>query len=1126
MNQNQQDTEGPISKLNQLMLTDEPIAEIQDFLNYSLSDGYFSIQGSKVNTNNNIPSQSSKHKGNETKRVTFDSSINSPTTKFLMNHKSQKSSDPQQLQHQQQQIFSVIQFCFIKRFINRISWKKKINSQFNLYQYNIIQDLGSSFNLKLFRDSALNLKPMISQFSQSSEGLQQIIKKKELSKKIKKQITHLKTCKDNLIKKIQQEMEKIPLITPESRLKIVWDCVVMLSRLYFLFTIPIDLAWNKYKIIYGELYIPTILMILLLVFDFILSFNSSFYQFGQIVSNRATIAKNVISKSYGLEAISILILIIYAIISNSTQSQFNLLTEWWDLLMLLFYVQCRNIPKLISQIEETLNLSKPSSSLLELFKLLLVLFFVLHCYSCLWYFVGYYSYLYSEKGSWLEFYHVEHETWQVQYLYSFYFSTVTMFTIGYGDVVPISYLERVIAILYMMICSIQLSYSVSTVGAIIDTISAYGQEKMRKMRKINSYMQNRKIEYQLQYQIREYLNYYWESQNQVENDELNEIINQLSENLKEKLMNQSNSLILNECPLFQNNFSDALKSKLVNKIKQAVIQPENIINFDSLFPQLPPGQLFVCFVEFGEIQIFIQNDSIDQVLDNPQIAEVFKVGKGSSLGIISFISGKQSQERFRSVGFSKLLLLSRDDFLKVIQDFPEDYERFRNLYDSLQLEDLSVLQMKCFSCNSKNHRVLQCPLLHYIPDKELILKRYCYSESQNRNSKYERNPFRQRGYFAARFDQEVIEQEANSFNNNNWKWAEFYEEPEEDQLKKSDIQQQQSIVPILEQSTLNLQVQLQQSQNIINTIQQVSDQSSKINLEPPQIKKKATLFKQRTKTIELLDIDDKQLKASLMSKARNQNIFNNNLMIIKEEDNQENSPKEKQSQSRASFSLDLYRKKPKESIQKMKKVVQMITNMNRMKKRQKLKKETKSIVNQFLEVIQSQQFLKAIQSKVRIRIKQIKDGKKQILQEKDIQDTMLLEIKLKMQIEQLNEYQKNDQELIMESYKKYKYYQIQNNLDSILEKMYFYKQQYTLNNELKNYQSKLLKYMIYPEIFFEKYRYQQVIIPKFEIEESRRGSEQDFENTLKRSRMLKKSFRNLKLSQIRPMSDGTGKFQM
>lgn len=49
-------------------------------------------------------------------------------------------------------------------------------------------------------------------------------------------------------------------------------------------------------------------------------------------------------------------------------------------------------------------------------------------------------------------------------------------------------------------------------------------------------------------------------------------------------MNQSNSLILNECPLFKKNFSDPLKSKLVNKIRPAVIQPENIINFDSIFP--------------------------------------------------------------------------------------------------------------------------------------------------------------------------------------------------------------------------------------------------------------------------------------------------------------------------------------------------------------------------------------------------------------------------------------------------------------------------------------------------------------------------------------------------------------
>lgn len=43
-------------------------------------------------------------------------------------------------------------------------------------------------------------------------------------------------------------------------------------------------------------------------------------------------------------------------------------------------------------------------------------------------------------------------------------------------------------------------------------------------------------------------------------------------------------MILNNCPLFKNHFSNQLKKKLVKKIKSIVVQPENIIDFDHLFP--------------------------------------------------------------------------------------------------------------------------------------------------------------------------------------------------------------------------------------------------------------------------------------------------------------------------------------------------------------------------------------------------------------------------------------------------------------------------------------------------------------------------------------------------------------
>lgn len=51
--------------------------------------------------------------------------------------------------------------------------------------------------------------------------------------------------------------------------------------------------------------------------------------------------------------------------------------------------------------EDALNLSKEASSLVELLKLFLLLFFVIHVFACLWYWVGLYSNLYLDN-SWLE----------------------------------------------------------------------------------------------------------------------------------------------------------------------------------------------------------------------------------------------------------------------------------------------------------------------------------------------------------------------------------------------------------------------------------------------------------------------------------------------------------------------------------------------------------------------------------------------------------------------------------------------------------------------------------------------------------------------------------------------------
>ena len=51
----------------------------------------------------------------------------------------------------------------------------------------------------------------------------------------------------------------------------------------------------------------------------------------------------------------------------------------------------------------------------------------------------------------------------------------------------------------------------------------------------------------------------------------------------------------------------------------------------------------------------------------------------------------------------------------------------------------NFLQSKCFACNSKNHFVLDCPLLHYIPNKIKIVRCFILNPGQNTRKPFERS---------------------------------------------------------------------------------------------------------------------------------------------------------------------------------------------------------------------------------------------------------------------------------------------------------------------------------------------------------------------------------------------------
>jgi len=83
--------------------------------------------------------------------------------------------------------------------------------------------------------------------------------------------------------------------------------------------------------------------------------------------------------------------------------------------------------------------------------------------------------------------------WFIQYLYAIYVSFITMITVGYGDIVPVSRLEKMYCILMTIISCGVFAYAVNAIGTIFNNIAQKEILLKSKKYEISQYMRNRGI---------------------------------------------------------------------------------------------------------------------------------------------------------------------------------------------------------------------------------------------------------------------------------------------------------------------------------------------------------------------------------------------------------------------------------------------------------------------------------------------------------------------------------------------------------------------------------------------------------------------------------------------------------
>jgi CRP-like cAMP-binding protein len=181
--------------------------------------------------------------------------------------------------------------------------------------------------------------------------------------------------------------------------------------------------------------------------------------------------------------------------SNASSLRLLRLLRLFRLLKLLRVVRASRI---IQRWETVIDLRY---SLLSLAGFILGILLLAHWGACLW---GMIPQLEASEDNWMVAYGVDEATSSSKYLAALYWSFMTVTTIGYGDVQPKTDVERIIALIFMMLGASFYAYIVGSVCSVLNSLDQATNDFHMTMDHLNAYMQDVDTPYLLRVKLREF----------------------------------------------------------------------------------------------------------------------------------------------------------------------------------------------------------------------------------------------------------------------------------------------------------------------------------------------------------------------------------------------------------------------------------------------------------------------------------------------------------------------------------------------------------------------------------------------------------------------------------------------
>ncbi|XP_067833672.1 cyclic nucleotide gated channel subunit alpha 2a [Heptranchias perlo] len=288
--------------------------------------------------------------------------------------------------------------------------------------------------------------------------------------------------------------------------------------------------------------------------------------------------------------------------------------------------------------------------------LLLYLLIIIHWNACIYYAISKTIGFGSDSWVYPNISDPYHGYLTREYIYSLYWSTLTLTTIGETPA-PVLDVEFLFVVFDFLVGVLIFATIVGNVGSMISNMNASRAEFQARVDAIKHYMQFRKVSKEVEARVIKWFDYLWANKKNVDE---REVLKNLPDKLKAEIAINVHLETLKKVRIFQ-DCEAGLLVELVLKLRPQVFSPGD----------------YICRKgDIGKEMYIIKEGKLAVVADDG-VTQYVILSAGSCFGEISILNiegskmGNRRTANIRSIGYSDLFCLSKDDLMDALVEFPE-----------------------------------------------------------------------------------------------------------------------------------------------------------------------------------------------------------------------------------------------------------------------------------------------------------------------------------------------------------------------------------------------------------------------------------------------------------------------